>query len=49
MYGGQLHQLFQISIHAPRGGSDLALYRHKGYPDISIHAPRGGSDNDLQL
>ena len=34
-----------ISIHAPRGGSDLdaALPRHAS-TGISIHAPRGGSD-----
>ena len=35
-----------ISIHAPRGGSDaLPACRVAGVqPDISIHAPRGGSD-----
>ena len=34
-----------ISIHAPRGGSDdlgLCFGQHRG---ISIHAPRGGSDH----
>ena len=34
-----------ISIHAPRGGSDQsALEILEVKPDISIHAPRGGSD-----
>ena len=36
----------QISIHAPRGGSDVkrdVLSVRKG---ISIHAPRGGSDGN---
>ena len=34
-----------ISIHAPRGGSDIvtSYARNSGYA-ISIHAPRGGSD-----
>ena len=34
-----------ISIHAPRGGSDMVtiLQAHRG-DVISIHAPRGGSD-----
>ena len=34
----------QISIHAPRGGSDAALVRPRVIMLISIHAPRGGSD-----
>ena len=33
-----------ISIHAPRGGSDLADRLFNGTTYISIHAPRGGSD-----
>ena len=34
----------KISIHAPRGGSDL-VQDEAPYPcEISIHAPRGGSD-----
>ena len=34
-----------ISIHAPRGGSDLCTAtNHLLVGDISIHAPRGGSD-----
>ena len=34
-----------ISIHAPRGGSDLFFPSSSTSPsDISIHAPRGGSD-----
>ena len=39
---GRVHN---ISIHAPRGGSDLLIL---AFPfavlAISIHAPRGGSD-----
>ena len=37
----------QISIHAPRGGSDGEDKRHISRRLISIHAPRGGSDNPL--
>jgi len=34
-----------ISIHAPRGGSDdLQRGQHRQHRRISIHAPRGGSD-----
>ena len=33
-----------ISIHAPRGGSDLYKSPVQGRQYISIHAPRGGSD-----
>ena len=33
-----------ISIHAPRGGSDLAVQPPGIARIISIHAPRGGSD-----
>ena len=34
-----------ISIHAPRGGSDLSTVRvNVILMIISIHAPRGGSD-----
>ena len=34
-----------ISIHAPRGGSDLQWRcPSRFHRDISIHAPRGGSD-----
>ncbi len=36
---------FQISIHAPRGGSDIkVLTKFLASTSISIHAPRGGSD-----
>ena len=36
---------FAISIHAPRGGSDLKRRNYYGrHYHISIHAPRGGSD-----
>ena len=34
----------RISIHAPRGGSDLRNWIIARYHNISIHAPRGGSD-----
>ena len=34
----------QISIHAPREGSDLALTKARRDQHISIHAPREGSD-----
>ena len=33
-----------ISIHAPRAGSDAKLYRGPAVKVISIHAPRAGSD-----
>ena len=33
-----------ISIHAPRGGSDSGFFDTLKFTDISIHAPRGGSD-----
>ena len=33
-----------ISIHAPRGGSDNGASDRPDVPEISIHAPRGGSD-----
>ena len=37
--------VFWISIHAPRGGSDLsAAQGDDQHGHISIHAPRGGSD-----
>ena len=35
----------QISIHAPRGGSDLLSVIGQPFLVISIHAPRGGSDD----
>lgn len=39
-----------ISIHAPRGGSDILLLRLLIFPKISIHAPRVGSDSkDTQI
>ena len=34
----------EISIHAPRGGSDLDINGFVQGLSISIHAPRGGSD-----
>ena len=39
----------QISIHAPRTGSDRERRRENRQPDISIHAPRTGSDNASRL
>ena len=40
--------LTEISIHAPRGGSDADFPAYVLTPlQISIHAPRGGSDNDV--
>ena len=38
-----------ISIHAPRGGSDVDLFHCKTYTAISIHAPRGGSDSIARI
>ena len=34
----------EISIHAPRGGSDYRQSGAMSFTAISIHAPRGGSD-----
>ena len=34
-----------ISIHAPRAGSDPAKRGREHYRGISIHAPRAGSDS----
>ena len=34
----------EISIHAPRVGSDRVAMTYREYLDISIHAPRVGSD-----
>ena len=37
--------IFFISIHAPRVGSDVPIYKAEIYAgNISIHAPRVGSD-----
>ena len=44
MLNSHVIKLHNISIHAPRGGSDLAHDQHLRHPHISIHAPRGGSD-----
>ena len=34
-----------VSIHAPRGGSDVqGIGRSHAIPTVPIHAPRGGSD-----
>ena len=46
MYRYLLNNANFISIHAPRGGSDLVkLYPVHMIFLISIHAPRGGSDD----
>ena len=37
-------ELLQISIHAPRVGSDMVLHILGYIKEISIHAPRVGSD-----
>ena len=38
-------QMYYVSIHAPRGGSDSLPYvGSTGLFGVSIHAPRGGSD-----
>ena len=39
-----LSHSFQISIHAPREGSDTVRMRARLAGEISIHAPREGSD-----
>ena len=36
--------MLQISIHAPRAGSDYDAGDPDGIAGISIHAPRAGSD-----
>ena len=41
---GVVHPSVAISIHAPRGGSDVILGVVNDPTTISIHAPRGGSD-----
>ena len=41
----ELLRYLEISIHAPRGGSDRIVYGKDGAASISIHAPRGGSDS----
>ena len=42
-------ELRNISIHAPRTGSDMAEKGVQEYKDISIHAPRTGSDTQAIL
>ena len=43
----ELRHILDISIHAPREGSDLAAGKYMtGLANISIHAPREGSDPD---
>ena len=45
--GVVLADVRQISIHAPREGSDLLGYSDERDHTISIHAPREGSDDGL--
>ena len=40
-----MKKIYDISIHAPRGGSDRLLTIVQKQALISIHAPRGGSDS----
>ena len=40
----QRSRVLPISIHAPRGGSDVIVVAAAVHIIISIHAPRGGSD-----
>ena len=48
--GCKFGSLIVISIHAPRGGSDLFFQNITCNISISIHAPRGGSDSkDAQI
>ncbi len=37
----------EISIHAPREGSDIQVADDASYTAISIHAPREGSDQRI--
>ena len=41
--------LVKISIHAPRGGSDIMAINKSLVAGISIHAPRGGSDRSFSF
>ena len=38
----------EISIHAPRAGSDQKGMNYDKVLNISIHAPRAGSDSDCR-
>ena len=44
MQAAPTYLVVDISIHAPREGSDKANHRAKRGIHISIHAPREGSD-----
>ena len=44
MRRNRLYATPEISIHAPRAGSDMRRNRLYATPEISIHAPRAGSD-----
>ena len=41
---GRLIEDYEISIHAPRTGSDWTVFSKAALKQISIHAPRTGSD-----
>ena len=45
--GVHYYPTFDISIHAPRVGSDWELDRYPMGKGISIHAPRVGSDDGV--
>ena len=40
-------QFEDISIHAPRTGSDIDIFNIARHAKISIHAPRTGSDPSI--
>ena len=44
---GFTYNLEEISIHAPRAGSDEEIRDDFNDAHISIHAPRAGSDHDV--
>ena len=44
MWCSSLLPIEEISIHAPRTGSDITPCDSKQQANISIHAPRTGSD-----
>ena len=45
--GHHYHQ--KVSIHTPRGGSDLTSLSGEPWAGVSIHTPRGGSDTRLGM
>ena len=49
MYINGKDENYDISIHAPRGGSDNRRQLLQPHQAISIHAPRGGSDTGTPI